>query len=78
MYDKIGRLSMKSLIATNSSKLITLISSDIFSVERGLTTAPTVLAAPFINIVCYIFLGFTAGWWYSLGTFLFWIIIFVL
>jgi ABC-type multidrug transport system fused ATPase/permease subunit len=30
MYDKVGLLSMKSLTETNSGKLITLISSDIF------------------------------------------------
>ena len=76
MYDKVVKLSMKSLIETNSGKLITLISSDIFSIERGLMFSPFILAAPFINIACYIFIGFTAGWWYSLAIFGFWVIVF--
>jgi ABC-type multidrug transport system fused ATPase/permease subunit len=77
MYDKVAKLSMKSLIETNSGKLITLISSDIFSIERGLSNAPYILAAPFINIAAYIFLGFSAGWWYSLATFGLWILVFI-
>ena len=34
MYDKIGTLSMESLIKANSGKVITLISSDIFQTEK--------------------------------------------
>ena len=34
MYDKCFTLSMKAMTETNSGKLITLISADIFTVER--------------------------------------------
>lgn len=34
VFSKIGRLSLKSLALTNSGKMITLISSDIFSIEK--------------------------------------------
>jgi ATP-binding cassette subfamily C (CFTR/MRP) protein 4 len=76
MHDKVVKLSMKSLIETNSGKLITLISSDIFSIERGLTFSSFIAASPFINIICYILIGQTAGWWYSLTIFGFWVIVF--
>jgi ABC-type multidrug transport system fused ATPase/permease subunit len=34
LYDKLAKLSLKSLADTNSGKLITLISQDIFVIER--------------------------------------------
>jgi hypothetical protein len=77
MYEKVGKLSMKSLIETNSGKLITLISADMFQVERGLVISPVVFAAPFVNLLCYIFIGISVGWWYSLAIFLAWIITFM-
>lgn len=36
MYDKVALLSVKSLTETNSGKLITIISGDIFNVERAI------------------------------------------
>lgn len=36
MYDKVTHLSVKSLTETNSGKLITIISGDIFNVERAI------------------------------------------
>lgn len=75
MYDKIGKLSIKSLVETNSGKLITLISSDFFSVERGMMMMISIsLAAPFINLICYILLGYIIGWQYSLAVFGVWIV----
>ena len=50
MYDKVGKLSLKSLSETNSGKLITLISSDIFAVEKGMTMSPFVIVGPMMNI----------------------------
>lgn len=76
MYDKVSKLSMKSLTETNSGKLITLISSDIFSIEKGLANSPILFAAPLINVVCYIFIGTSAGWWYSLSTFILWVLVY--
>jgi hypothetical protein len=56
LYDKVVNLSMKSMTETNSGKLISLISADLFGVERGLSFFPIVLASPFINILAYYFL----------------------
>jgi ABC-type multidrug transport system fused ATPase/permease subunit len=57
IYDKLGKLSAKSVMSTNSGKLITLVSSDIFMIERGLAFAPLALTAPFINIVVMVVVG---------------------
>jgi ABC-type multidrug transport system fused ATPase/permease subunit len=73
MYDKIGKLSMQSMIKTNSGKLIAIIASNIFSIEEGLANFPNTLMCPFLSIVCYIYLGLLVGWWYCLGVFIFWI-----
>ena len=69
---------MQSLLKTNASKLITIISSDLFQSENGLSYTNFVLASPLINIVAYTFIGIEIGFWYSLGTFVFWIFIFIL
>jgi ABC-type multidrug transport system fused ATPase/permease subunit len=76
VYDKLGRLSLKSLSSTDSSRLINLVSSDLFMVERPLVSAYYIVIAPFINIVAYLFIGFSVGWWYSLVTFGFWVVTF--
>jgi hypothetical protein len=36
MFNKVGKLSMRSLTRTNSGKLVTLISADILALERGM------------------------------------------
>ena len=55
LFDKAVVLSMKSITETNSGKLISLISADLFTMERGLGQFPILFASPFINIVgCYI------------------------
>ena len=40
MYNKISKLSMKSLTRTNSGKLVTIVSGDIQAVERPLGITP--------------------------------------
>jgi hypothetical protein len=65
---------MSSITATNSGKLITMISSDYFSVERTLTTSYYVLSSPILNIFAYILIGISVGYEYALITFAFWII----
>ena len=62
MYNKICKLSMKSLTQTNSGKLITIISGEIQSIERIMGLVGVIFAAPFINIVAYVVLAFTNGW----------------
>lgn len=51
MYDKVGKLSNKSLTETNSGKLITIISGDIFNVERAICILPILPAAPFVTLL---------------------------
>jgi hypothetical protein len=62
MYNKISRLSMKSLTQTNSGKLITIVSGEIQMIERSLAILGILIAAPFINAVAYTVLGITTGW----------------
>ena len=46
---------MKSITETNSGKLISLISADLFTMEKGLAFFPVLFASPFINLLgCYI------------------------
>ena len=74
IYDKVNKLSMRSLTETNSGRLITLVSSDIFTLERSLAMAPFGLAAPFINLACYGLIWHIAGWPYAVAMFGLWII----
>lgn len=74
IYDKVNKLSMRSLTETNSGKLITLVSSDIFTLERSLAMLPFGLASPFINLVCYGLIWYIAGWPYAIAIFGLWIL----
>ena len=78
MYEKVTKLSMKSLTETNSGKLITIANGDIQAIERNLTLAPMVISAPLTNLVAYIVLYFVSGWENSLITFSIWMIIMIL
>lgn len=55
LYDKVVKLSMKSMTETHSGKLISLISADLFTIEKGLSLFPLLFAAPLINLwACYL------------------------
>ena len=55
LYDKVVKLSMKSMTETHSGKLISIISADLFTIEKGLSIAPFLFATPFINMfACYL------------------------
>ena len=73
LFDKVVRLSMKSMTETNSGKLISLISSDLFAIEKGLATFPLLFAAPFINIWACYFLSLSIGIKYTLLVFACWV-----
>ena len=73
MYDKVGKLSMRSLTETNSGKLITLISADIYTMERPLAMAPFGLVAIPINLGCYGLIWYISGWPYAIIIFGLWI-----
>lgn len=75
LYDKVTRLTLKSMAKCNSGKLISMVSGDLFAIERGFVFAPLFLAAPFINLVAYIFLAYTVGWEYTLLTLAFWFVL---
>lgn len=73
IFDKVTNLSMKSLIATNSGKLISVISSDLFAAERSLTFTPLILAFPIVNAFAYIIIGAVSTWLNSLIIFCVWL-----
>ena len=72
IYDKVAKLSAKSLAQTSSGKLITLVSADIFMIERGLLFVVYPWCAIFIYIGAITLLSITAGWQYGLMTFTVW------
>ena len=75
LYDKVVKLSIKSMAETNSGKLISLISADLFAVERGLSFFPILFAAPVVNIFAYVLLARSVGVVYTFVTFGFWILL---
>ena len=62
LFDKVTKLSVKSMTETNSGKLISMISSDLFHIERGVALYPLLFAAPFINIWAFYLIVDTVGW----------------
>jgi hypothetical protein len=74
LFDKVVKLSMKSMTETNSGKLVSLISSDLFTIERGLSIFPILFAAPFINAFACYFLAKSVGIKYTLVVFGLWIL----
>lgn len=66
IFDKVINLSMKSLAATNSGKLVSVISADLFSAERSLAFTCLLLAFPFVNAFTYVIIGVTSSWYNSL------------
>ena len=65
LFDKIAKLSMKSLGETNSGKLVSLISADLFNCERGLSFSCMILASPIVNFISYIIIGTQFSWEYA-------------
>jgi multidrug transporter EmrE-like cation transporter len=72
LFDKVVQFSMKSMTETNSGKLISLISADLFIVERGLSVFPLNFAAPFISLfTCYLLYS-KVGIYYTSMIFIIW------
>ena len=78
IYDKVGSLSIKSVTSTNSGKLVTLVSADIFMMERGLAFVPIIFSAPCSNVSVIIAVGITTNWINAAIIFGFLILMFVL
>jgi ABC-type multidrug transport system fused ATPase/permease subunit len=62
LYTKISRLSVRSLAETNSGKLITIVSGDLQAVTPMMGLVAMIFAAPFVNLVAFLVLGYTSGW----------------
>lgn len=75
MYDKVGKLSMKSLTETNSGKLVTIISGDVFNVERAICMLPILPACPLIVALCLFYIAYGSGWVNALITFAIWLLV---
>jgi ATP-binding cassette, subfamily C (CFTR/MRP), member 4 len=73
MYDKVGKLSTKSLTETNSGKLITIISGDIFNVERAICMMPILPAAPLVTLLCLFYIAWGSGIEYAVITLIIWL-----
>ena len=74
IFDKVCNLSMKSLIATNSGKLISVISADLFAAEKSLLFAPLILVFIPVNAFTYTIIGLTSSWYNSLIVFSVWVV----
>jgi ABC-type transport system involved in cytochrome bd biosynthesis fused ATPase/permease subunit len=61
MYHKISKLSTKSLTETNSGKLITIISGDMFNVERITSVFAILIACPFVVLLCLVYVTINSG-----------------
>lgn len=76
-YEKIIKLSMYAMFKIKSGRIINFISSELFSIERGLTLVPMIVSSPLINLAGFIFIGETVGWYFALSTFLLWLVVFI-
>lgn len=63
MFNKVGRMSMKSMARTNSGKLVALISADIMQIERPITLICVALSGGFLNITVFLIIGFLFQKW---------------
>ena len=75
LFNKVVRLSMKSMTETNSGKLISLISADLFAIEKGVSLFPLLFAAPFINLIACYLMAITVGFKMSLIVWGMWILL---
>jgi len=62
IYDKVAKLSVKSVSSVNPGKLISLVSSDLYQVEKGLALSPVLIAAPVVNLYAFILIYTIGGW----------------
>jgi ABC-type multidrug transport system fused ATPase/permease subunit len=78
MYNKVGKLSLKSLARTNSGKLITLISGDLMTIEKPITMTPALVSGIILNMAVYVFIGVMyEDWVYVLIIAGMWIFMFI-
>ena len=74
MYNRVTKMTLKTLVQINGAKIITLVSTDFFMFERLLTTSIMPIVAVILNIAVYILVGTQYGWEYSGILLLLWIL----
>ena len=77
LYNKIERLTIKSLTETDSGKVISIISGDLQALTRPMCFIAIILVAPIINLTAYGILWVTCGIEYALITLAWWIFMMV-
>ena len=77
MYNKLQRLSIKSMTETNSGKVITIIAGDLGALTRPMVFLPMVMSAPFVNLTAYAVLWKTSGIEFAVYTFAWWMILLI-
>ena len=73
LYNKIEKLTIKSLTETDSGKLISIISGDLQGLTRSMGGVTNLIAAPLINLTAYAVIWKTSGLEYALITFIWWV-----
>ena len=73
LFDKVSALSMKSLMSTSTGKLITVISSDLFTTEKALAFSGLILIFIPVNLFTYILIGLLSNWTNSIIVFTVWL-----
>jgi len=58
MYNKVGKLSTKSLGRINTGKLVSLVSGDLFNLEKMLTITPMAVSGVLLNLTAYALIGY--------------------
>ena len=78
MFNKVERLSIKSLSETESGKLVAIISSDLFAIEGGMALRPIIVGGPVITVCTIIFIAFYYTWWFAIVVLVIWVITFTM
>lgn len=65
MYNRVTKMTLKTMVEINGAKLITLVSTDFFMFERALSIGVLPIVAVILNIAVYILIGKQYGWEYS-------------
>jgi len=77
LYNKIERLTIKSLTETDSGKVISIISGDLQGLTRPMCFIAIILVAPLINLTAYAILWYTSGLEYALITLAWWVMMMI-
>ncbi len=62
LYDKVGTISLRSLHKISTSRLINLISSDIFNIEKYSALLGFIVVTPMLNFIVFAYIGVFFGW----------------